>query len=172
MQDGYPFSGTGNMINFVKGLISIKVQNNVVILFDNDTEGMASYNKCLEMNVPQNMKILKLPNIKDFEQFKTVGATGEHIANINGSAAAIECYLDLRNEGLVRWNNYNTNLKSYQGELVEKDKYKKEFLSQRALVDDYNYSKLSSVIDMLVEACSQIKEQLLISSIKHPEERY
>lgn len=172
MQEGYPFSGTGNLVNFVKGLISIKVQRNVLILFDNDAEGVASYNKCKAMNVPQNMKILKLPDVKEFDQFKTIGTTGEHKGNINGCAAAIECYLDLKDDGVVRWNNYNYLLKTYQGELIEKDKYKKEFLSQKTLLDNYDYSKLLCVIDMMVYNCSQIKESFLINNIKHPEEKF
>jgi len=172
MQEGYPFSGTGNLVNFVKGLISIKVQNNVLVLFDNDAEGVASYNKCKAMNVPHNMKILKLPDMPDFERFRTIGPTGEHIANINGCGAAIECYLDLKADSIVRWNNYNHVLKTYHGELIEKDKYKKEFLSQRTLLDNYDYSKLLGVIDMMVYNCSQLKEFFLINSIKHREEKY
>lgn len=172
MQEGYPFSGTGNLVNFVKGLISIKVQNNVLILFDNDSEGVASYNKCKAMNVPNNMKILKLPDMKEFERFPTIGTTGNHIANINGCGAAIECYLDFKSKGIVRWNNYNHALKTYHGELIEKDKYKKEFLSQKDLVENYSYSKLLSVIDMMIDNCSNMMEAFLINGIIHPEEKY
>jgi hypothetical protein len=60
MKEGYPFSGTGNLVNFVKGLISIGVYNNVIVLFDNDAEGIASFKRCNELNIPKNMKILKL----------------------------------------------------------------------------------------------------------------
>ncbi|HTM98884.1 MAG TPA: HEPN/Toprim-associated domain-containing protein [Pedobacter sp.] len=172
MQEGYPFSGTGNLVNFVKGLISIKVQNNVLILFDNDAEGVASYNKCKGMNVPNNMKILKLPDMQEFERFPTIGTTGEHIANINGSGAAIECYLDLKADGLVRWNNYNHLLKTYQGELIEKDIYKKKFLSQKVLMESYNYTKLICVINMMIDHCSKMMEASLINGVKHPEEKY
>ena len=172
MQEGYPFSGTGNLVNFVKGLISIKVQNNVLVLFDNDAEGVASYNKCKAMNVPHNMKILKLPDMQEFERFRTIGTTGEHIANINGCAAAIECYLDLEVDSIVRWNNYNHALKTYHGELIEKDKYKREFLNQRVLMENYNYSKLLGVIDMMIDHCSKMKEAFLINGIIHSEGKH
>ena len=66
MQEGYPFSGTGNLVRFVQGLISIAVQNNVVVVFDNDAEGVMNFNRCLELNVPNNMAILKLPDIPAF----------------------------------------------------------------------------------------------------------
>ena len=39
MNEGYPFTGTGNLHNFTKGLIGISVQNNIIILYDNDAEG-------------------------------------------------------------------------------------------------------------------------------------
>ena len=40
MEEGYPFSGTGNVFRFVQGLISIAVQNQMLVLFDNDAEGL------------------------------------------------------------------------------------------------------------------------------------
>src|SRR5207302_707086 len=43
--EGYPFSGTGNLYNFTKGLISIAVQSNIVIIYDNDAEGVSSFNR-------------------------------------------------------------------------------------------------------------------------------
>ena len=94
MNEGYPFTGTGNLYNFTKGLISISVQNNVVILYDNDAEGVFSFNRTVKLNVPNNMRILKLPDLPVFRDFETIGPSGAHRADINGRAAAIECYLD------------------------------------------------------------------------------
>ena len=45
MEEGYPFSGAGNLCEFVQGLISITVQNNVIVVFDNDAEGVVSFNQ-------------------------------------------------------------------------------------------------------------------------------
>ena len=42
MNEGYPFTCTGNLFNFTRGLMSIAVQNKVIILYDNDAEGVAS----------------------------------------------------------------------------------------------------------------------------------
>lgn len=63
MEEGYPFSGTGSVYRFVQGLISISVQNNVLVLFDNDTDGVWNYNRARELKVLPNMRILKLPDI-------------------------------------------------------------------------------------------------------------
>ena len=110
MNEGYPFTGTGNLYNFTKGLIGISVLNNIVILYDNDAEGVFNFNRTVKLNVPDNMRILKLPDLMEFRDFKTIGPSGTHCADINGRAAAIECYLDVGPEAAVRWKNYHKEL--------------------------------------------------------------
>jgi len=95
MEEGYPFSGTGNIFRFVQGLIAISVLNNVLVVYDNDAEGIANFKRCRELNLPSNLQILKLPDLAYFERIQTIGPNGNHEANINGQAAAIECYLHL-----------------------------------------------------------------------------
>lgn len=158
MEEGYPFSGTGNLLNFVRGLISISIQNNVIIIFDNDTEGLATYNRCMELNIPGNMRVIKLPDRPEFCSFKVIGPNGTHKANINGRAAAIECYLDLDENACVRWSSFNRHTNSYQGELVDKQKYLRDFLKQRAMNIGYDYSRITSVLDAICEECHRIKD--------------
>lgn len=158
MEEGYPFSGTGNLLNFVRGLISISIQNNVIIIFDNDAEGLATYDRCMALNIPDNIKVIKLPDRLEFCSFNTIGPNGTHNANINGRAAAIECYLDLDQNASVRWNNFNRHTNTYQGELVDKQKYLLEFLNQRAKDIEYDYSKISSILDAICEECYRIKD--------------
>jgi hypothetical protein len=160
MEEGYPFSGTGNVYRFVQGLISIAVLNNVLVLFDNDAEGCANYARCLDLNVPANMRIRKLPDLDVFERFTTVGPGGEHQANINGQAAAIECYLDLPADACVRWTSFVDKADCYQGELIGKDRHKKRFLDQRTREDRYGYSKLSRVLDVIVAAAVDMRERV------------
>lgn len=161
MEEGYPFSGTGNLVRFVQGLISIAVQNNVIVVFDNDAEGVSSWNRCLRFTVPDNMRILKLPDLPELANFETIGPNGRHRGNINGQGAAIECYLDLEEDPCVRWNNYNMNLDIYQGELIGKDHYKRRFLRQRERSADYDYGKIASVLEMIVENCTRLREAAL-----------
>ena len=75
MEEGYPFSGTGNLFRFLQGLISISIQNNVVVIFDNDAEGVANYKRSCALKVPANMLILKLPDNPYFAEFDTIGPT-------------------------------------------------------------------------------------------------
>ena len=166
MNEGYPFSGTGNLYNFTKGLISISVQNNVIILYDNDAQGVASFNRTLKLNVPSNMHILKLPDLPEFRDFNTVGPSGAHRADINGRAAAIECYLDVGPAAAVRWTNYHQELGTYHGKLIGKGDVMRTFLAQSALNGDYDYSRIAAVADMLVSQCTTMSESAKLAGLE------
>jgi hypothetical protein len=161
MEEGYPFSGTGNLLRFVQGLISISVLNNVIVIFDNDAEGVSNYRRCMDLNVPENMRVLKLPDLAAFERFRTVGPNGEHTANINGQAAAIECYLQLPPDACVRWSNFVSPVDAYQGALINKTGYMREFLDQRTRTAGYDYSKIEAVLDMVVDAAVHMREKIM-----------
>ncbi|MFO1018397.1 MAG: HEPN/Toprim-associated domain-containing protein [Hyphomonadaceae bacterium] len=158
MEEGYPFSGTGNVVRFVQGLISIGILNRVIVLFDNDAEGVASLRRCQAMNLPDNMRVLKLPNLAEFSAFPTLGPSGSTIADINERAASIECYLDLGGKADVRWTNFNAETQQYQGSLVDKRSAMQAFLKQRKRSSTYNYSKLSAVLKLLTDAASAMRE--------------
>jgi len=166
MNEGYPFSGTGNLYNFTKGLISISVQNDVIILYDNDAEGVSSFNRTIKLNVPTNMRILKLPDLPEFRNFKTIGPSGEHRADINGRAAAIECYLDVGAAAVVRWNNYNRELGTYQGELVGKGDAGKAFYKVSDPGADYDLSKVTAIVEMITAECIAMREAAQLADLE------
>lgn len=159
MAEGYPFSGTGNVFRFVQGLISISVLNNILVLFDNDAEGVFNYERCKELNIPHNMRILKLPDLPDFREFPTVGPNGQHAADINGCGAAIECYLDLDANARVRWTGYNAKAKAYQGELESKTDHARNFLKRRKRSSSYDYSRIECILNMLTDSAIEIREK-------------
>lgn len=107
VSERHPFSGTGSLVKFAEGLAKIDVQNRTVFLLDNDAEGQSAFRKIHELTLPMNMRAMVLPTLKEFEAFPTAGPGGETLANINGCAASMECYLDLLAPGLpvplVRW---------------------------------------------------------------------
>jgi hypothetical protein len=162
---GHPFSGTGNVFNFVKGLVGIGVHNNVLVLFDNDAEGCAAWDRCMELSLPDNVRILKLPDLPEFEHVLVDGPTGCHPADINGRAAAIECYLDIGSSPSFRWSNYNWKLGRYQGELISKDDYKRAFLDQTKLTPEYSYTKLREVLAMLKRQAVEMNEARLMKEL-------
>jgi ParB-like nuclease domain len=104
------------------------------------------------------LKQIDSSDIESFRQFKTIGPGGEHTSDINGKAAAIECYLDFGDQGVARWNNFNEGAKTYQGELVGKDRYKNQFLDQKSRETGYDYSKIETVLDLIVTNCVAISE--------------
>jgi len=154
MEDNYPFTGTGNLYRFCQGLTSIKIQNKTLVLFDNDLEGLDKFNKTCNLNLPSQMKIMKLPELEEFNNFLTVGPTGETKENINGKAVAIECFLDLtKSNPKIRWTNYNKEFDSYQGSLENKDDYVKKFKTLKSATDDYDFSKLNRLLDEIYKNC-------------------
>jgi hypothetical protein len=166
MNEGYPFSGTGNLYNFTRGLISIAVQNNVIIIYDNDAEGVSSFNRTARLNIPSNMRVLKLPDLPEFTNFETVGPSGHHQADINGRAAAIECYLDVRSSPVIRWNNYNREVCAYHGEIIGKAEIASRFYRVADIREEYDFSKIAVVLDMIIHECIGMRETALLKTLE------
>ncbi len=167
IEEGHPFSGVGNLVNFAKGLIKIDVQNNVVFLFDNDAVGYESYNKLISMKPPANIRGVMLPALEQFRDFPAKGPEGTYSADINRRAAAIECYLDLdldKNEPpLVIWKNYLKNSDTYHGALKDKNAYETEFFRQTAdsvAAGQYSTEKIEVVLAALISECVSIAAKL------------
>ena len=164
MKKDYPFTGTGSLLNFIKGLIKINVFNKIMILLDNDTEGVNLYKRMQNFSLPDNIIIKTLPELDDMNDIKTVGTSGEERQNVNRKACSIECFLDLnyktKNEPVIRWTNYNEALKQYQGSLIGKESYVKKFIKgHRNNFSDkdeekYNTKKIEYLLDYIIQECS------------------
>lgn len=157
MEDHYPFSGTGNLFRFYQGLVSIRMLNKCLFVFDNDAEGIEKYEKAKAIDAPDNLRVAKLPDLEEFSSFLTVGPNGEQKANVNGKAVAIECFLDLsyksRNTPIIRWSSYKSSLDSYQGALEEKEYYTKQFKKVSSLEETYDFGKLNILVQHIIESC-------------------
>lgn len=158
ISERHPFSGAGSLVRFAEGLAKIDVHNKVLFLLDNDAEGRQAHQSILEMRLPSNMKAMTLPDHPSFEKINTLGPTGEAIANINGKAVAIECFLDFYQQDSpsprVRWTTYKEKLSIYQGELIEKDRHARIFKESESL--KYDYSKLELLLEQIVHECCQV----------------
>lgn len=159
----HPFAGAGNLVRFAEGLEKIDVHNQVLFVLDNDVEGLSAYKMISESNMPSNMKAMVLPSLSVFTDFPTLGPQGEQNTDINGKAAAIECYLDLNIKVLpkaqVIWTSYKKPEGIYQGELLEKEKFTKAFLRQTKesiLTSKYDVSKLEQLLDKIIMECCGI----------------
>jgi hypothetical protein len=159
----HPFSGIGSLVNFAEGLAKIDVQNQIVFLFDNDAEGVDAAQRVRQFTLPDNMRVLVLPDLEEFRKFATQGPECLRISDINGRAAGIECYLDLRRAdrppALVQWTAFKKEPDVYQGALQYKDQYTKLFLRQTAKTirdGSYDVTKLERLLDALIEECSSL----------------
>jgi len=154
MSENYPFTGAGNLFRFCQGLAQIKIQNKVVVVFDNDAAGMEAERKVKQLQLPSNMRVVRLPDLPECRLFRTTGPNGSAQEDINGRAVSIELFLDLRAgpQSCVRWTSYNSNTESYQGELIAKELYAKRFLELKTLPTEYDRSKLELLLDHLYEA--------------------
>lgn len=156
MEDSYPFTGTGNLFRFVQGLVSIKVQNKMLVVLDNDTAGHDVFRRLCALPLPGNLRVTVLPSLSEMAQVRTLGPTGESLEDINGKAVSIECFLDL-NFGpgappSVRWTSFNNDLSTYQGELVSKAEYTRAFL-RHAHESSYDTRKLTYLWQYLLANC-------------------
>ena len=154
MKENYPFTGTGNLYNFCMGLCRINIQNNIIVIFDNDTAGVEKYEKSLSLKKPASFVVMKLPDYSEFSNICTIGPHGEGMNDINGKAVAIECFLDfesVQKPPCVRWTTYNKNQKKYQGELECKDEYVRVFKACDLTEGFYDTSKLKYLISYIIE---------------------
>jgi len=162
MDKNYPFTGCGNLFNFVKGLSKIYSKYKILIIFDNDAEGIEKYEQCKKLSIPQDIKIMKLPNLKEFNNFDTIGPTGLNKSNTNGLAVSIECFLDLKYEvdqkPRIRWTNFKKKINKYQGALENKEIYTKIFKKIKTGNENYNFSKLKILTDYIITKCIEMNE--------------
>ncbi len=157
VDERHHFWGTGNLVKFAEGLLRIDVLNQVLFVFDNDAEGVDAFRKLEKMKLPANMLAVLLPDLEEFRGFSARGPEGVSVSDINGRAAAIECYLDLRLDQYpapkVTWINFKKDIDAWHGVLEYKESYAKHFYDQS---DDllrngsYDVSKLSKLIDALI----------------------
>lgn len=160
MDKNYPFTGSGNLFNLIQGLAKIYSKYKILIIFDNDAEGIEKYEQCKELDLPQGIKIAKLPNHKEFNNFDTIGPAGFKKSNINGLAVSIECFLDLEYEvdqkPRIRWTNFKKKINKYQGALENKEIYTKLFKKIKTRNKNYNFSKLKVLADYIITKCIEI----------------
>lgn len=158
VDERHHFWGTGNLVKFAEGLLRIEVLNQVLFVFDNDTEGVDAFRKLEKLKLPTNMRAMLLPDLEEFREFATRGPEGVSVSDINGRAAAIECYLDLRlnqyPDAQVTWSNLKKNIDTWHGVLDFKESYSKHFYEQPDELlrnGDYDVSKLLKLIDALIQ---------------------
>lgn len=153
MDRNYPWPGAGDLRKFVEGLNAIGIQNRALAIFDNDSAGLAEKNDMRRDLLP-NLKVTKLPDLDVFRSFPTIGEDGKTaMADINGRACGIESYLGLLDHDRIRWGNPARAGGPPQGSFDRKAGIRKQFMKTKA-GDDYDFSKIEAVLDLIQAECS------------------
>ncbi len=173
MEDGYPFSGTGELHKFIQGFLAMRVPLNVVAVYDNDAEGYAGFNRTSALKLSSTYRVIRLPDLAAHEAFPVTGPKDEHPCDINRRAGALESYLDLTRPGLpkieIEWGNIIPPVGLQQGALKGKSQFMKDFLRYKGKPDrrgDYDLSRIRAVIDHIFAACVDIAEHKAIAGIR------
>lgn len=163
VDERHHFWGTGNLVKFAEGILRIDIQNKVLFLLDNDAEGVDAFRKLNALNLPPNIRTMLLPSLSEFSEFPARGPEGIGTSDINGRAAAIECYLDLNLPGLppaqVLWSNYKKDVDAWHGSLEFKESYQRNFYDQspdELRSGSYDSSKLLRLLDAIIEEAALV----------------
>ncbi len=127
--------GVGFITGIVKSFAGVGISNKIVALYDNDTAAKVAAKQLEKIKLPNNLKIMYLPDIEKLRNYPTIGPTGLISMNVNGMAGSIEMYLG--NDALfdnqtnsyypIQWKGYESGLSQYQGEIIEKKLVQKKF---------------------------------------------
>ena len=168
VDEKHPFWGTGNLVKFAEGLIRIDIQNKVLFILDNDAEGVDAFKRLNDLQLPLNVRAILLPDHEAFRSFPAIGTEGIRNSDINGRAAAIECYLDVRlpnyDPPVVRWSNYKKDIDAWQGALEYKETYMRHFLEQAPETlrnGGYDTARLEWVLDAITIQAMLLQQQQL-----------
>lgn len=125
--------GASFTTHYVKAFIGAGIQNRVIALYDNDTAGRVELECFKNIKLPENFRVMTLPDISLAENYPTVGPTKDESIDINGKACSIELYLgrDVLTEQNrlipIMWKGYKEQIKAYQGEIKNKSEIQKKF---------------------------------------------
>jgi hypothetical protein len=157
------FWGTGNLVKFAEGLLRIDIQNKVLFLLDNDAEGVDAHRRLQELKISHNMRSMLLPDLDELKSFPARGPEGLSACDINGRAAAIECFLDLNlpeyPPAQVIWSNYKKDVDAWHGVLEHKESYQRHFFKQtdeEIRLGPYDASKLLKLLDALIAEAANL----------------
>ncbi len=126
-------SNASALVKLVTSFAAAKVKHPIIALFDNDTTGLMEMKNLTSKLLPNNIRVLRYPDISLAKRYPTNGPTGNMKMNVNGLACGIEMYLGIdvltKNNELIpiQWKGFNDKEKKYQGEIAEKQYVQETF---------------------------------------------
>lgn len=131
--------GASPLARMVKSFAGVPQATRIVAVFDNDAAGYEALNSLSSLKLPNNMRLISLPDIDLCVRYPTIGPEGLREMNVNGSAGTIELFLG--REALsdsaghllpIRWSQWNKQAGRYQGSIEHKTEVEQRFFSLAA----------------------------------------
>lgn len=126
--------GVSFLTHYIKAFAGAKIRNMIIGLFDNDSAAQDELRNLQNICLPQNIKILRLPEIEIAKKYPTIGPTEKQDININGLACSLELFFgkDIlrQDDGTfipIRWTGYKDRINQYQGEIRNKGELHEKF---------------------------------------------
>lgn len=157
-----------SLVASVKSFVGADIKNKIIALFDNDTAAASAIKGLSKTKIPGNIKIKKYPELDIAKDYPTIGPTGITNMDVNGLAGSLEMYFGVdvltENKELIpiQWKGYDSSLKKYQGEIINKtmvqkkfDKKLKECIADREKIENYDWSGIDSLLQMIFETFNE-----------------
>lgn len=115
--------GASPLARLLRGFAGAGLTDRFIAIFDNDAAGHEALISLKRIALPSNIRAITLPDLEFARDYPTIGPNGKLNADINGAAVSIESFLGrgaLSRDGElrpVRWSQWNSSVKRYQGEL-------------------------------------------------------
>lgn len=156
----------GALASMIKAFIGAGIVNRVIAFFDNDTAALVAMRALRDIAIPDNVRVLRYPDIEIAHAYPTLGPQGTLNMNVNGLAGSLEIYFGedvlTRNDGSltpVQWRGYDVAVHQYQGEILNKSELQERFLEKLRmcqatpdLIEDYDWSGIRAIIKSLKTA--------------------
>lgn len=171
--------GASSLANIVKAFAAAGIVNRVAAVFDNDTAAEVALRSLRNMRLPQNIRILKLPDFEPLREYPTVGPTGLNPMDVNGIAGSIELYLgtDVLSDETgaltpVQWTGFEAGLKRYQGEVLSKSAIQERFARRLqacredpSLLAKTDWTGIRAILSVIVSAFKDADAHDILSSL-------
>ena len=158
--------GVPSVLNTLKAFISVGVANRIIAILDNDTAAHSAVQSARLNNLPNNVRILFLPNLKLAEDYPTLGPSGLAPMDINELACSLELFFgsDILTDSSgkltpIQWKGYDDKLRRYHGEILRKQEIQESFAvkldSTRrdiSLLKTLDWAPMETIVQSLVSA--------------------
>ncbi|WP_433630268.1 HEPN/Toprim-associated domain-containing protein [Chryseobacterium cucumeris] len=151
-------SNASALVKLVTSFSAVNITHPIIVLFDNDTTGLMEMKKLMQVQIPSNIKVLKLPDLKLAKRYPTLGPTGVRRMNINGLACGIEMYLGsdvlIEQDAYIpiHWKAFNEKENKYQGEISDKKLVQEKFRKKLKCEGSSNFEEMELILKSIFKA--------------------